>query len=241
MCCGDHAAGLRAARTLAHDASMPAGDGHGFRAHIRTRARDWDRRVAPLHVFGGRPLLDAELPLSATTGRPLPLAFDFDLSDPRLADLGIRSVKRLAVLAPYGIDVVPGDPLVVRHADEGRRLELLAEPAAQAVGDVPELPQLPVEIEPLSDAEVACETVDEFPDDHGPLHQVGGHAVWLTRPVTPSCPVTGRPMRYVATVDSIRRHPIRDADVQLTFGNMGMLYVFWSDEASISAAVVQSW
>ena len=88
--------------------------------------------------------------MSATTGRPLPLAFDFDLSDARLAVLGIRSVKRLAILAPFGIDVAPGEPLLVRHADEGRRLELLSEPTAEGVAEVPELPQLPVEIEPLT-------------------------------------------------------------------------------------------
>ena len=43
----------------------------GLRAIVRSRARDWSHTLTPLHVFGGHPLLDAEIPTSSVTGRPL--------------------------------------------------------------------------------------------------------------------------------------------------------------------------
>lgn len=233
---------MHAARHIVDDAAMPSAADMGLRALIRTRARDWDRRAAPLHAFGGRPLLDASLPTSRITGRPLPLAFDFDLSDPRLAGLEIRSVRRLAILAPYGVDLAARSALLIGHRDEGRRLEILEEPAGRVVDDIPELPQLPVELEPLSEAEAACDTVDQFPDDHGALHQIGGHPAWVTRAADPPrCPVTGLAMSFVAAVDSIRRFPLGGTDIPLAFGNGGMLYVYWSEPAAVSAAFVQSW
>jgi hypothetical protein len=194
-------------------------------------------------VFGGRPLLDAELPASPTSGQPLHLAFDLDMSDARLGGLGVTTVRRLAVLASFHVDPARGEPLVVRHHDGGRRLEVLAEPAGSSVGGIPrDLPQLPVELEELSEAEVAVDLVDEYPDEHGPLHQVGGRPVWFTRALTPPrCPVTGEPMRYVATVDSERRFPLGDRETQLLFGDRGALYVFWSDGPAISASIVQSY
>ena len=221
---------------------MPCAEDSGYRAVIRTRARDWDRRAAPLHAFGGRPLLDAELPISRVTSRPLTLAFDFDLSDTRLEPLGIRSVRRLAILAPYGVELAKGSTLVVRHHAEGRQLEILSEGRGRMMEDVPELPQLPVELEPISEAEAACESVEDFPDDHLPLHQIGGRPAWVTGPAAaPKCPVTGDPMRFVAAIDSIRRFPLGDTEAALILGNAGMLYVYWSEHASISAAFLQSW
>lgn len=213
----------------------------GFRAAVRTRARDWSRTVQPLHVFGGRPLLDADVPVSRVTDRPLHVTFDLDLGDPRLESLGITSVDRLVILANFNAEV-SRDPLVVRHHDRGHRLELLREPAGPAVAGLPdELPQLPVDLEPISAAEAAVESVDEYPEGHGPLHQVGGRPVWLHGPLaTPTCPLTGAPMRFVATVDSELRFPLPDGEAQLLFGDCGMLYVFWSDAAGISAAVAES-
>ena len=190
--------------------------GPGFRAIIRTRARDWDRRASPLHAFGGRPLLDAELPVVAVTGRPLHLAFDFDLSDPRLAGLRISSLRRLAILAPFGIDLGRRGSLAIRHLDGGRRLELAGELKGRVIDDAPELPQLPVELEALSAAEESVETADEMPEGTRALHQVGGNPVWMRAPLAPPpCPVTGDPMRFIVSVASIRRFPLSDDDVEL--------------------------
>ena len=216
--------------------------GAGYGAVIRRRARDWDRRVAPLHVFGGRPLLGAELPLSRVAGRPFHLTLDIDLSDARLAALGLASLRRLAILGSFHVHPTSDAPLLVRHHDEGRRLELLAEPDGSLVPGIPdELPQLPVELETVSDAEAACETVDELPDDHAPVHRVGGRAIWTTRPLEPPrCPLTGLAMRFIAQVDSERRFPLRGSETQLLFGDSGILYVFWSDGPAVSAAIVQS-
>src|SRR6185369_13295145 len=111
----------------------------------------------------------------------------------------------------------------------------LREPRGTLLPGVPEeLPQLPVELEPLTDADAAVETIDELPDDHGPLHQVGGHPTWVTKPLlAPMCPVTRKRMRYVATVDSVRRFPLGHGDASLQFGDPGLCHVFWSDEVSI--------
>jgi hypothetical protein len=219
---------------------QPAPADQGFRARIVSRARDWVRGT-PLHAFGGRPLLEAELPVSSRCGRPFHLTLDLDLADPRLAGLGITSVRRLALLACFHVDYRAGAPLFIRHADEGRRLELLREPRGRLIESLPlELPQLPVELEPLNEAEAAVESLDELPDDSPPLHRVGGHAVWAKGPVAPpSCPDTGRPMRYVASVDSMRRFPLAEGEASLLFADGGVCYVFWSDAASISASVVQ--
>jgi hypothetical protein len=219
---------------------MQASHAEGYRARILSRARDWSRR-SPLHAFGGRPLLDAPLPVSARCKRPFHLAFDLDLSDPRLAGLGVTSVERLAILACFHVDYRPNEPLLVHHADRGRRLEVLREPRGRVVEGAPdELPQLPVELEPLNEAEAAVENTDELPDDSPPLHRIGGHPVWTRGPFPPPrCPVTKQPMRFVASVDSERRFPLAGDDVALLFGEGGVCYVFWSDEAAISAAVVQ--
>ncbi|MEM7249049.1 MAG: hypothetical protein AAF533_27250 [Acidobacteriota bacterium] len=224
------------------DGPMDGDDSLGFRARILTRARDWKRQFFPLHVFGGQPLMEAELPLSPHSGLPLHLTLDIDLEDPALSFLGIKSVRRLAVLANYHLDAAT-DPLFVKHLDEGRALELLSEPAAEVQPGVPaELPQLPVELEALSEAEMAVESVDELPSGLGPLHQVGGHPVWINDPLPPPrCPETDEEMRFIACVDSERRFPTGNAEVQLLFGDCGMLYVYWSEAASISAAVVQSY
>lgn len=194
-----------------------------------------------MHAFGGQPLLEAAIPVSGRCGRPLHLTFDFDLSDPRLADLGMRSVSRLALLACFHVDYRPGEPLLVRHHDGGRRLEMLREPRGRLVENLPdELPQLPVELEPLNEAESAVETVDELPDDSPPLHRVGGHPVWARRPLAaPRCPITGGEMRYVASIDSQRRFPLASGETSLLFGDGGICYVFWSDEASVSASIIQ--
>jgi hypothetical protein len=211
-----------------------------YRALVRMRARDWSRQVSPLHVFGGRPLLEAELPASRVTGAPLHLALDLDARDPRLSGLGVRSVRRLAILANYHLDPPRGGALVVRHDDEGRCLVLLDEPTGTSVPGVPrELPQLPVDLEELSDAELAAESIEDMPDGLGTLHQVGGHAVWRGRPQqAPRCPATGEAMRYVATIDGERRFALATGEVQLVFGDGGCLHVYWSDAASISTAVV---
>jgi hypothetical protein len=193
-------------------------------------------------VFGGRPLSGAALPASARAGgRPLHLTFDLDVSDRRLGGLGITSVDRLAILASYHLEPRSG-ALVVRHLDRGRRLEIVAEPAGKVVHVAPdELPQLPVDLEPLSDAEVAAELLDDYPEGHGPLHQVGGRPAWPRTPVSaPRCPVTGTPMAFVAMVDSMRRFPTGGAEARLDFGDDGVLYVFWSDRAAISACLTAS-
>lgn len=241
------AAGARAAKALhpfarrpiicrMHDIPGPA-----CRARIVSRARDWSR-TTPVHAFGGRPLLDAPLPISSRCGRPFHLTFDFDLSDPRLEGLGITSVRRLAILACFHVDYRPGDPLFVRHHDAGRRLEVLREPRGRAVEDLPdELPQLPVELEPLNEAEAAVESVDELPDDSPPLHRIGGPAVWTRGPLPPpTSPVTRQPMRHVACVDSQRRFPLPDRDVSLLFGDGGLCHVFWCDASAVSASVIQA-
>ena len=211
----------------------------GFRAIIRARVRDWTQRV-PLHVFGGRPLLDAELPRSRVTGRPFHVTFDLDVADPRLSACGVTTVKRLAILASFQLDRARG-ALTVRHLDGGRTLEVLKEPSGVGVHELPdELPQLPVDLVPLSMAEVAVESAEEMPDDHVPLHQVGGRPVWRARPLSaPLCPVTGAPMRFLAAVDSILRFPLGDSETQLLFGDCGTSYVFWSDAASVSTSLVQ--
>lgn len=211
------------------------------RARIVSRARDWIRG-APIHAFGGTPLLDAELPQSARCGRPLHLTFDFDLSDPRLVGLGITSVRRLAILACFHVGYQAGAPLFVQHEDEGRKLRLLREPRGRILDTVPDtLPQLPVELEPLNVAESAVEFADELPDDSPPVHRAGGHPVWARAPFEPPrCPATGNAMRYVASVDSMRRFPLGEDETALVFGDGGICYVFWSDEPAISAAVIQS-
>lgn len=213
----------------------------GFRARIVSRARDWTR-ATPLHAFGGRPLLEAPLPVSARCGRPFHLTFDYDLSDPRLAGLGVTSVERLALLACFHVDYSSRTALLVRHHDRGRRLEILKEPRGRPIESRPEeLPQLPVELEALNDAEDAVEFADELPDDSPPLHRLGGHPVWLRAPVAPpQCPVTGRPMRYIGIVDSIRRFPLGESETSLLFSDGGACYVFWSDEAAISASILQA-
>jgi hypothetical protein len=215
--------------------------GPGFRAIIRTRARDWNRQASPLHAFGGRPLLGAALPIVAATGRPLHLAIDLDLSDPQLASLGIKTIARLAILAPYGIELAHGSTLAVRHLDGGRRLELTGDLHGSLLDDVPELPQLPVELVPLSAAEAAVESVDEMPDGSAPLHQIGGHPVWMRIPmVLPRCPLSGRPMKHVASVASMRRFPLGTHDITLGLPGDGMLHVFWSERASTSIGLVDS-
>ncbi len=211
----------------------------GCRPRIVSRTSEWSRQ-RPLHAFGGRPLLEAPLPTSARCGRPFHLAFDFDLADPRLRGLGISSVQRLAVLACYHVDYQPGRPLLVRHHDGGRRLEILREPPGKTVERViEELPQLPVELDPLNEAEAAVEFADELPDGAPPLHRIGGHPIWLRDPLTPpACPVTGAAMRFIGMLDSIRRFPLADAETSLLIGDGGVAYIFWSDEAAVSAAVV---
>jgi hypothetical protein len=219
---------------------QPASPHPGCRVSILTRARDWKRTFEPFHVFGGRPLLDAALPRSSRCGLPFHLTFDLDVADPRVGGLGVTSVRRLAILASFHVEYAKGGVLLVRHHDKGARLEILREPRGTLLPGVPEeLPQLPVEFEPLSEADVAVETIDELPDDHGPLHQVGGHPTWVTKALlAPLCPVTRRRMRYVATVDSVRRFPLGHGDASLQFGDPGLCHVFWSDEASISACLI---
>lgn len=211
-----------------------------LRARIRTRARDWSRRLPPLHVFGGRPVLEAALPLSPASGRPLHLLLDLDPTDPALQGLGVASVDRLALLADLRLEASE-EPLFVRHLDRGRRLELLAQPAADVIDDMPdELPQLPVELEPLSAAESAVVTLDEAPDD-APWHQVGGEPRGPRGAVAaPRCPVTGRRMSFVAQLDSLPRFPLPGGERSILFGDHGCLYAFWSDVAAISA-VLAAW
>lgn len=215
-------------------------DEAGYRAIIRTRVRDWDRRVHPLHVFGGRPLLDPELPVSSLTARAIPLGLDLDLSDPRLAALGIQGLRRLAILAPFGMEPDPDASLVIRHLDGGQRLELVTDLTGRLTHDVPELPQLPVELEAISEAEAAVDSVDEMPEGGLDLHQVGGRPLWIGKPIEPPrCPVTGEPMRFIASLASIRRFPLAHDDMALSFGNEGMLYVYWSQSAAMTVALVQ--
>jgi hypothetical protein len=192
-----------------------------------------------MHGFGGRPLLDAALPTSRQGGRPLHLTLDLDLSDPRLAGLGLRGLDRFAVLAHYHVEPRSG-LLAVRHEDRGRRLVLLAEPEGPVVRGVPdELPHLPLELEPLHEAELAVEALDELPDGLRPVHRVGGRPLRASGgPTAPRCPVTGGPMRFVATVDSIPRFPMGGVDRPLIFGDGGLMHVYWSDAASVSAGVV---
>lgn len=221
---------------------MSASPGPGFRARILSRARDWKRSPAPIHAFGGRPLLEAELPVSPRAGRPLHLLLDLDLADERLAGLGVSGLRRLAVLADLHLDPGP-EATWIRHLDEGRGLELVAEPDAPVVPGVPdELPQLPVELSPLSPAEAAVSSRDEYPEGVGPLHQVGGHPAWVVGPVPPpACPLTGEPMRFVVAVDSMLRYPCGDREAQVLFGDCGTLYVFWSEAARVTASFVQSY
>ena len=213
----------------------------GLRAIVRSRARDWSHTLTPLHVFGGHPLLDAEIPTSAVTGRPLHLSLDIDLSDARLQDLGLSSVRRLAILSNQHQEAST-EPIFLRHLDGGRRVEILGEPTTRPTpGVLDALPQLPVDLEPLSDAEMAVETVDELPDGKRPIHQVGGHPVWAVKPQSPPrCPISGKPMRFVAAVDSVKRFPLADGDVSLRFGDGGIFYVYWCDETSVSAGFTQS-
>ena len=220
--------------------AMEANPERGLRAVILTRARDWKRTFAPLHVFGGRPLLEAPLPVSQRCGLPLHLTFDLEATDPLLRSLGITTVKRLALLACFHLEYATGAALMVEHRDGGARLEVLREPKGVLVQGVPsELPQLPVELELLSEAEAGVEAVEDLPDDHPPLHQVGGHPTWIGPPrAAPRCPRTRQPMRYVATIDSIRRFPVGDTDAALMFGDPGLCHVYWSDGPSISACVI---
>ena len=46
-------------------------------------------------------------------------------------------------------------------------------------------------------------------------------------------------MRFIASVDSVRRFPLASGEASLLFADGGICYVFWSDDAAISAAVVQ--
>jgi hypothetical protein len=219
---------------------MQVGRVRGYRAVIRFRARDWRRTFSPFHVFGGWPVLGAAIPTSRVSGRALHLTLDLDLADPRLADLAITSVTRLAVLVNGHVEA-SREPLYVRHLDGGHRLEILGEPESSPSHGLPdELPQLPLDLEELSEAEAAVTTCDEFPDDHGPLHQVGGHPVWMDAAVpAPPCPITGKPMSFVAAVDSMRRFPLGSDETHLVFGNCGMQYVYWSDRAAVSATFAQ--
>ena len=214
-------------------------DGPGFRAEIHARTRDWKRGESSFHAFGGQPLLDAELPCSPLSGRRLHLSFDLDLSDARLEALGIRGLRRLAILANYRVDASEGG-IWVRHLDEGRRLELVQEPSGPLLPGVPdELPQLPVSLRPLNPAEAAVETIDELPTGAGPLHQVGGAPLWFGEPKpAPRCPESGEPMRFIATVDSMLRFPLGDCDAPLLFGDCGMMHVWWSQPAGLTAGLL---
>lgn len=237
-----NSAGDRPGRTRrATGTSGEAAAAPGFQAVVRARARDWSRTAAPLHVFGGRPLLEAPLPASRVTSRPLHLTLDLDLSDERLAGLRLHGLERLAILANCHLDPSE-EPIFVRHVDGGRRLELLDEPSGEPVpGVVDEFPQLPVDLEPRTEAIAACETFDDVPEPHGPLHQVGGAPVWVRHPIAaPLCPVSGRRMRFVACIDSDLRFPLGDRETPLLMGDCGALYVYWSDEAAVTAAIVQS-
>ena len=217
----------------------PTRPADAYRAELLARTRDWDRSAPHLHAFGGRPLLDAALPVSRVTGRRLHLSLDLDLSDPRLAGLGVASLRRLAIPAAYHADAGEG-VLWIRHLDEGRRLELVDEPAGQAIPGVPdELPQLPVRLRPLNEAEAAVDSIDELPTGAGPLHQVGGHPLAFESPIEPpACPESGEPMRFVATVDSMLRFPLGDRDAPLLFGDGGMMQVWWSEAARLTAGVL---
>jgi hypothetical protein len=47
-------------------------------------------------------------------------------------------------------------------------------------------------------------------------------------------------MSYVATVDSMLRFPLGTRDAPLLFGDCGMMHVWWSPAARLSAGILLS-
>lgn len=106
-----------------------------------------------------------------------------------------------------------------------------------------ELPEHPSEegmnaIAPILETEVILRPLENgrSNNDWDLYNQVGGNPIWVQGEDIPFCPVTHRPMEFLLSL-SCPCLPAIDSDYG--FYSEGVFYVFWSDQARISAVLYQ--
>jgi hypothetical protein len=172
------------------------------------------------HKFGGLPqgVEKWAVPKCVNCQHPLHLFFQIDLRDPRFGrpDSPLRYIYIFNCLNCDSYR----EPLFYRIDAEGAGIKILAQAAADHFGAFP--PVLP------EDGIVFEAIVRRRLHEQQRKHQFGGRPFRVRDAVRPNCVVCGKPMPFVAQVDS-------DDTLGIMFGDMGLLYAFFCEGCRVFA------